>query len=371
MKKKKVMSLIAVVMTAVLFAACGGGGASSSEAAESASSAASSAASEATSEATSETSEPADAGSESSDGEYEIVLVPKNTTNSWFQVIADGGADYAEKTGGINWYMKGSDEADASQQVDIIESLIASDVDALCVVPNDIDALEPVLQKARDAGILVITHEASTQQNCDYDIEAFDNVAFGRQLMDYLADWCGEEGEYCVMVGSLTNGSHNEWADGAVAQAEEKYPNMVMVGDRMEINDDVEKAYSLANEMLSQYPNLKGFIGTAAQCVPGFARAVEEQQLQGKVFVSGMALASQAKQYLENGTLESVLAWDPYQVGIAMCDLAYRVLEGEEVTDGMALAAEGYESCDLVNDKVLYGAGWVMINKDNVDTFNF
>jgi simple sugar transport system substrate-binding protein len=63
--------------------------------------------------------------------------------------------------------------------------------------------LDPVLQKAMDAGIAVITHEASNQNSMHWDIEAFDNKAFGAGLMDRLAAEMGEEGEYAVFVGSL------------------------------------------------------------------------------------------------------------------------------------------------------------------------
>ena len=74
-------------------------------------------------------------------------------------------------------------EADVAQQIPIIEDLIAQGVDALCVVPMDPTQLDPVLKKAMDAGITVITHEASNQKEMDFDIEAFDNTAFGAGLM--------------------------------------------------------------------------------------------------------------------------------------------------------------------------------------------
>lgn len=133
--------------------------------------AASTPASDTTAEEPAVTSE-GNAEGESNTEPYEIVIVPKCTTNSWFQNIADGGAKFGSEYG-VNVYMKGSDEADAAQQIEIIESLISSGVDAMCVIPNDINALETVLQQARDAGIVVVCHEASTQQNCDYDLEAF------------------------------------------------------------------------------------------------------------------------------------------------------------------------------------------------------
>ena len=44
--------------------------------------------------------------------------------------------------------------------------------------PFSVEAVEPVLKKARDRGIVVVSHEASNITNVDYDIEAFDNLAY-------------------------------------------------------------------------------------------------------------------------------------------------------------------------------------------------
>ena len=82
---------------------------------------------------------------------------------------------------------QGPSKADAALQVQVVEDLIAQGVDALCVVPFSAEALEPVLKKARDQNIVVVTHEASAHQNVDYDVEAFDNAAYGVHFMDALA----------------------------------------------------------------------------------------------------------------------------------------------------------------------------------------
>ena len=56
-------------------------------------------------------------------------------------------------------------QADAAQQLRVIEDLVAKNVTALAVVPFDTAALEPVLKKAMDKGIVVVTHEAENQKN--------------------------------------------------------------------------------------------------------------------------------------------------------------------------------------------------------------
>jgi simple sugar transport system substrate-binding protein len=72
------------------------------------------------------------------------------------------------------------------------------------------------------AGILTFTHEASNQKQVSFDLEAFDNVAYGRHMMDVMAKDMNYEGEYACFVGHLTSTTHNEWVDGEIAQQKEK-----------------------------------------------------------------------------------------------------------------------------------------------------
>ena len=104
--------------------------------------------------------------------------------------MEEGVREFAETTGN-NAFQKGPATYDSAQQIQIIEELIAQDIDAICVVPIDPDACETVLKKAMDNGIVVITHESPSQKNCDFNIEAFDNIGYGAYMMDELAKVMG------------------------------------------------------------------------------------------------------------------------------------------------------------------------------------
>lgn len=192
------------------------------------------------------------------DGNYTIAVVPKDATNPWFVRMETGVKKYAEDTG-MNAFQKGPAETDATMQAQVIQDLIAQGVDAICVVPVDPGAIEPVLKQAMDAGIVVVTHEGASQQNTMYDIEAFNNSEYGAFIMDNLAQAMGEEGVYTTMVGHVTNASHNEWADGAVAHQKEKYPKMTLLEaePRVESQDNGETAYQTAKEVL-EVPRSQG-----------------------------------------------------------------------------------------------------------------
>ena len=106
-------------------------------------------------------------------------------------------------------------------------------------------------------------------KNVDYDVEAFDEKGFGAFMMDKLAAQMGEEGEYITMVGSMTQESHNNWADAAVARQQEKYPKMKLVADKRVGDDsDSEIAYQKTKELIKKYPNLKGILGTSPSTLP-------------------------------------------------------------------------------------------------------
>ena len=300
---------------------------------------------------------------------YKIATVVKLDGIAWFDRMREGVKKFGEDTG-HETFLLGPQKADAALQVQIIEDLIAQGVDAICVVPFSPEALEPVLKKAMDKGIVVISHEATNQQNVHYDLEAFDNAAYGAHLMDYLAKYMGEAGEYATMVGSLTSKSHNQWVDGGIARQKEKYPNIKMATERVESYDDQTKAYENAKELLKKYPNLKGFQTSAMPESAGVGLAIEEKGLQGKVVVVGTGLVSVTGQYLESGAVQLISFWDPADAGYAMNKLAVMVLEKQEIKAGMDLGVKGYDNI-IMDGKVLYGAAWVDVTKENMSEYNF
>lgn len=303
---------------------------------------------------------------------WKIATVVKESSDPWFIRMEEGVSRFAKDTG-CNAFQKGPAAYDSAQQVQILEELIAQDIDAICVVPIDPAACETVLKKAMDQGIVVITHESPTQENCNYNIEAFDNVGYGAHMMDELAKAMGEEGEYVCMVGFLTTASHMEWSQAAIERQKEKYPNMKLIDvERVETEDSMEVAYEKAKELLKTYPNLKGFLGTSSYDAPGAGKAISELGLTGKCVAVGTSVTSCCADQLTDSSMAAALCWDPADAGYVMNQLAQMVLENREseIVTGLDLGLEGYNSL-TVNGKYLNGAGWIVINKDNMGDYNF
>lgn len=309
--------------------------------------------------------------------EEELVFatVVKSIAFNWFKRLEEGvlqfGEDYKVKA-----FMDGPSQVDSAQQVAIIENLIAQGVDAICNVPYGVPENEPAQKKAMDAGIIVVGHEAATAKEgtLHYDVEAFDNCAYGEEMMKELASRMGESGKYIQFVGSLTNASHNEWQDCAKAYAEKNYPNLEFIG-KFESKEDQEVAYNTMKDILKTHPDIKGVLGSAAGDVVGAGRAIEEAGLQDQIAVVGTSIPSYAGELLKTGAVDLAMAWDPATAGYACNVVAYKVLKGEQIVDGMDLGVPGYEAIKLLlgpnGVPVIYGAAWIKMDANNMDDYPF
>jgi simple sugar transport system substrate-binding protein len=301
---------------------------------------------------------------------YNLATVVKIMGINWFNRMETGVKKFGQDTGNQATEY-GPATTDSAQQIQIVEDLIAKKVDGLVVIPFQPPAMEPVLKKAMEHNIAVVTHEASDIQNANYDLEAFDNKSYGEHLMEALAKLMNSEGEYAVYVGSLTSKTHNEWVDAAVALQKSKYPKMKLVADKIETNDDQQVAYAKTKELLRAHPNVKGFEGSASTDVAGIGLAIEEAGLEDKTAVVGTSLPSIAKKYLPTGAVDMISFWDPADAGYVANKVAVMILKGQKITEGMDLGVKGYDKVKLVNGNKIYGQAWTDVTKDNLSQYDF
>ena len=353
MKKKLVSMVLCMVMVMTMATGCG-----SSQSTE-------------TNSQTS-ASDTNESGDNASEGGYTVATVVKDMSDPWFIRLQQGVDEFAEETGN-NAYVKGPSKTDSAEQIQVIENLIAQDIDALCVVPIDPEACRPVLAKAREKGIVVVTHEAEGFDECDYDVEAFSNQEYGERMMDELAAAMGEEGKYVTMVAFLSSVSHNQWMDAAVAHQQEAYPNMELIPEeRIECEDNMDTAYNKAKEIIKKYPDIKGFLGASSYDAPGAAKAIDELGMTGQIFAVGTGVPSVSGPYLESGSNPCVLSWDPALSGKVMCHIASMILDGngDQIQTGYDFGIDGYNSV-TVDGKNISGNAILVINKDNMADYPF
>ncbi len=281
----------------------------------------------------------------------------------WFNAMERGIKKKAAELG-VRAFMVGPTSADPALQVRAIEDLIAQKVDVIGVVPNDAEVLEPVLERARAAGIKVITHESPNQKNADYDFELASSKGFGEAYGKRLIEALGGKGQYAVFVGSLTVPLHNAWADAANAYIKANAPGMTLVGDRYGVAENVDQSRSTALDLMRAHPDLKGFLAFGSQGPIGAARAVAERRMGGKVIVMGPFSPGQGRKLVQDGVLTGGYMWNPELAGEVFVTLGTMVARGEAIKDGTTIPGLGVVRPDghnLIVDQL------VDLNKDTID----
>lgn len=279
-------------------------------------------------------------------------------TDTWGETIGDRGYTLE------NHYI-GPTAQDSAAQLQSLSDALALDPDILCVVPIAADAVDAMLSIAKANGTIIVSHEGATLQNIDYNVDAFAPEAFGSHFADLLNEYNGDTGKVAITVGSLTEVSHNQWADALYDSLVENYPGWESItGDAFIESGATDTAYEVGKQLIQAYPDLTAIWVGSASATMGFSRAIEELGKTGEILLIGSASAAARTDAWEAGTLTHSCFWYPGYSAAAAYEVALRVMEGREIKTGDDLGVEGYESI-TVDGKNIYGSGWFDVTVDN------
>ncbi len=297
---------------------------------------------------------------------YEVVFIPKLVGIPWFTAMENGFRDYADEVGDINISVVGGADTDPAAQARILEDSIAKNPDAIVVVPNDTQVLEPIMQKGLDAGILMVSQEAPGIQNAEIDIEFLIAEKYGSDVMELFVREAGESGGYAIMVGGLTVESHNQRADQMVIHQEANYPDLYQVASRLEGSESVEEAQAKTQELILAHDDLIGVIYVGSLGAIGGSQAVEATGAD--VAIVGGSVPSQAKSYLEEGSINANYISNPYRIGRDSAYIIKHLLDGGDLNSATPLPEYGDA---VVSGKVITFHAPSEVTAENADSFGF
>lgn len=303
-------------------------------------------------------------------GKLTVAVVPKLVGIPYFNA-SEQGAKKAGQDLGIDVIYTGPTEADAAKQVKVIEDLISKKVDAIAVAPNDAAALTPVLKKAKEAGIKVLDWDTPADPSLvELSVHQIDDKVYAEHIIDSLVGLMGDNGEYAVVTGGLSANNLNTWIDLGQKYAKSKYPGLKLVTDRVPTDEKQQVAYQKTLDLIKAYPNLKGIVGYSTPAPLGAAQAVQEKKLQGKIAVVGTALPTDSGPFLEDGSLNVAILWDPAKLGYLTVYLAKQLLEGKKIENGADIPNVGKIELKSDGKTVIMGPP-TDFKKDNYKKFNF
>jgi fructose transport system substrate-binding protein len=127
------------------------------------------------------------------DGEVVIGLITKTDTNPFFVKMKEGAEAKAEELGAELQSFAGEFDGDNEAQVEAVEQLIAQGAQGILITPSDSAAIVPSLDKAREAGLLVVALDTQTDPPDAADVTfATDNFLAGQLIGQWAKETLGD-----------------------------------------------------------------------------------------------------------------------------------------------------------------------------------
>jgi fructose transport system substrate-binding protein len=125
-----------------------------------------------------------------------VGLITKTETNPFFVKMKDGASAEAKKSGASLQSFAGKKDGDNESQVAAVESLISAGAKGFMITANDSKAIVPSLDKARQAGLLVIALDTPIEPADAADATfATDNYAAGLAIGKWAAGKFTKDGK--------------------------------------------------------------------------------------------------------------------------------------------------------------------------------
>jgi fructose transport system substrate-binding protein len=96
-------------------------------------------------------------------GDVTVGLITKTETNPFFVKMKEGASAKADELGADLQSFAGKKDGDNESQVAAVENLISAGAKGILITPNDSKAIVPSLDKARQAGLLVVALDTQTE----------------------------------------------------------------------------------------------------------------------------------------------------------------------------------------------------------------
>lgn len=302
-----------------------------------------------------------------------LVDVPKLIGIGYFDATHLGMQQAAEELGNVTVIQGGTTEANIDDQVADIENYIAGgEINGILFAANDPDAISPVLERALGEGLHVIGYDANSQAGArEWFVNQAEFNGIAKGMIDSLVAERGEDAAFGIVTSTFTTPNQARWIAEMWAYASDCYPELTWL-ETVEAQEDAVLSFNQANTLLTKYDGeIDGILGMTSVATPSSADAVTQAGLCGEVAVVGLATPNAMKPYVNDGCVQSVVLWNPIDLGYASVYVARAVADGEFMPGDTEVEAGRLGTLQVVNgSEVLLGAPFIF-NADNINDFDF
>jgi ribose transport system substrate-binding protein len=269
--------------------------------------------------------------SSSSGKSYKMTFIQGVAGDGFYVTMGCGIQAEAKKLGNITVNIQGPAKFDPTLQNPIIESVTAAKPDALLVAPDDVSASATPIDAAMHAGIKVVLVDTTLSNPAGAVSQiSSDNTAGGADAFTALKQLVPGGGQVLVVNTQPGISTTDERTAGfaAAAKADSKFSYVGVQYD----NDTAALAAQVTLAALQKNPKIVGIFATNLFSAEGAATGIRQAGKSGKVKIIGFDAEPDEITALQQGTVQALIAQQPYTIGTDAVDQAVAALSGKPTT---------------------------------------
>jgi ABC-type sugar transport system substrate-binding protein len=245
--------------------------------------------------------------------------------------------------------LQANSESKPDKEQSLINTYIARGVDAIIISPIGEQASAPVLGRAAEAGIKVITYNSTIAGDVP---SAFLNSSqeqigqtTGAAAAKFIAETLGGKAKIGVLqFKSLLPEQSGARVNGFLSAVK---------GDGVEIVADqdawlAEKAVAVAGDIITANPDINILYAANEGGTVGAVQAVRNAGKEGQIFVFGTDGSEQLANFLlaDDNVLQAVTAQKPHDMGFQAVETAIAAIDGKPVEKLIIVPVQGLDRND-------------------------
>jgi len=278
-------------------------------------------------------------------GRPTVALVLKTLNHPYFVDMRRGAQEAADRLGVTLQVQAAEREIDVEKQMQIVENLIQTGIQALAITPSGSREIVSALVKARDAKVPIVVVDTRLDPKAAADAgvhaETFvgsDNYEGGKLAGEYLIKATGGKAH----VGILEGIPGHETGDSRLRGFRDavKGTTGVTIVASQPANWERDQGFNVFQNMLQAHPEIDSIFACSDLMALGALEAISAAHRSGSIKVVGFDALDDAKKAIAEGTMAASVAQFPAEMGRVAIESAVKVIRGEKIPDDIKVKLE-------------------------------
>ncbi|WP_232510251.1 sugar-binding protein [Paenibacillus crassostreae] len=258
---------------------------------------------------------------------YHIVLIEQERYHPYWEMVEKGAEKAAERYG-IDIEFTGPVRNNMDEQINLLEKAIAARVDAIIVQGLNGERFTPVIDKAVQRGIPVVTIDTDAPASRRLAYVGTDNEAAGESLGRLVVETTGGSGKIGVIIGSELAENQLQRLQG-LKNIVEQYEDLTIVDVRSSNISHME-AIQQAAEMMRMHPDINIMVGTSATDALGVLQATKSLERDFPTII-GFDNQEETLTAILRGEIKATVAQQPFLMGDTAVRLLHEHFQGKDL----------------------------------------